>query len=271
MTLPTTPPRYSGWYALVSPITKDERFLKKYMSGEALYVAQHWRAFCVQKVVGTTPDGWWGDITEGRVRAWQSARGLTVDGIFGSKSQLKGLLEAADAVDYDVTFIPDRLLEGMIEGEGANVLAATNWYTPPGGLSGVDCGAIQWRQYGPPFSLSGLIAAFDPKTSVRHAADSLALRKAELKKIRADAIAAGKALTPFSSRNLLWYAVLAHNAPFLSYQVARNGKLSTPDAIAEWTVKTIDADGNVTSRYTHAEWAAHYPAVIGKYIDWNTV
>ena len=71
-------------------------------------------------------------------------------------------------------------------------------------------------------------------------------------------------LGPFSSPDLLWYAVLAHHAPFLSIQVAKNGKLSTPNAEAVWTNK---GDG---SHYT-PEWAQHYPPVILKYVDLSRV
>jgi hypothetical protein len=63
-----------------------------------------------------------------------------------------------------------------------------------------------------------------------------------------------------SKRQALELAVLAHNAPFLSEQVVRNGRLSTPAAYAEWTVKPGGG------HYTHAEWRVEYPARIMKYV-----
>lgn len=43
----------------------------------------------IQNKVGAKPDGWFGPATERRVKAWQSANGLTADGIVGPKTWAK--------------------------------------------------------------------------------------------------------------------------------------------------------------------------------------
>lgn len=40
----------------------------------------------VQEKVGAKPDGWYGPATERRVKEWQKANGLTVDGVVGPKT-----------------------------------------------------------------------------------------------------------------------------------------------------------------------------------------
>ena len=240
MSLPVVPPRYASWREMVAP-------LKKGASG--------WAAYAVQRVVGVTADGVWGPMTDKAVYAWQSShrdeydRWLVVDGVVGPTTQYAMLLAVAISVDRTTTAIPDGVLKGMVTYEGARLLAATNWYTPPGGTPGADCGAAQWRQYGPPFSMSGLLAAFDPKVALQQVASRLSGRITNYKARRPS----------LTDQRALELAVLAHNAPFLAEQVVRNGRLSTPDAEAVWTTK---ADG---SHYTHAEWSVEYPSRILSY------
>lgn len=246
---------------MTSAITMDERALKRYLSGDALLIAQRWRAYAVQKAVGVTADGWWGPITDKAVREWQAShkdangRLLVVDGVVGGATQMAMLLDAAAAVDRTTTAIPNRVLKGFVIGEGAGLLAATNWYTPPGGRAGVDCGPAQWRQFGPPFTLDGMLGAFAAKTALRHTQDALILKMTEFRRYREQN---GK--TALSNQRLLELAVLNHNAPFLAWQFVRNGKLSTPNAEAVWTRKP---DG---THFTHAEWARVYPETILRYV-----
>jgi len=40
----------------------------------------------VQEKIGAKPDGWFGPGTERRVKEWQKANGLTVDGVVGPKT-----------------------------------------------------------------------------------------------------------------------------------------------------------------------------------------
>lgn len=245
MSLPASPPWYgavgsnAAWRAMLAPIKFGE---------------EGWRAYAVQKVVGVAADGDWGAITDKAVAEWQGAhkdaRGnpLVPDRVVGPTTQMSMLIAAAGAVDRATTAIPNRVLKGFVIFEGAGLLAATNWYTPPNGKPGCDCGPAQWRQYGPPFGLSGLLSSFDAKVALRHTSDSLASKMKEFDRARA---AAGKAV--LARPRVLELAVLNHNAPFLAWQFVNNNRLTTPNAEAVWTKK---ADG---SHYTHAEWAVEYP------------
>lgn len=227
--LPSTPPKYGSWSALVASIKEG---------------ATGWPAFAVQAMVGVTRDGAFGPQTAKAVKAWQSKHNLLADGIVGATTQGSMLRSAINSVEPDFKHLPHGLLNGFAKVEGAYVLAATNWYTPPGGAPGVDCGPVQWRQSGPPFSPTGLMDAFDAHTAFRYAARAFTDR-----------------INNYATRNpslgnhkIIEMAVLAHNAPFLSEQVVRYGHLLTPDAEATWTTK---AGGS--GHYTHAEWAAEYP------------
>lgn len=259
MSLPRVPPYYgegdAGWAAMFAPVTRGEDALSKRLSGERLAVARAWRAYAVQGVVGTLTDGVWGDKTDMAVRGWQRHHGLLVDAIVGPKTQLAMLVFSAATVEQSLPAIPRGVLKGYITYEGAGILAAVNWYTPPNGTPGVDCGAAQWRQYGPPFGQSGLLSAFDAKSALRYSATILITRMRDFRARRPS----------LSARQALDLGVLAHNAPFLSDQVVRNGRLSTPDALAVWTRK---ADG---SHYTHAEWSAVYPAKMLSFADLSSL
>lgn len=251
MTLPTAPPRYASWSELLAPIKRDEK--------------NSWRVFALQSAlvsVGRTlvVDGDFGDRTFTAVKGFQSNNDLVADGIAGPATQV-ALIDKVSHVVHD-TFddLPDGLLRGYAEAEGANILAATNWFTPIGGAAGVDCGPVQWRQYGPPFRMEGMKAAFDCKQSFLYASDILFDRQIEYQQRRPS----------LKQPMLLRLALLAHNAPFLAEQVVRNGKLSTPNALATWTI-IPEADrskyGGRTS-YTHAEWMQVYPDRLMKYATW---
>lgn len=200
-----------------------------------------WPVYAVQCAVGVTRDGDFGPGTERAVRIFQSERGLTADGVVGPRSQRAMLSAAANHVQQNHD-LPHGLLEGFIDTEGAGLLAAVNPYTPPGGTPGIDCGPAQLRLYGPPFTTAGLREAFNAVRAFEHTLDVLDARIADYRRRRPS----------LTARDALEIGVLSHNAPFLAEQVVRNGRLSTPDAIAVWTTKP---DGG---HYTHAEWRAVY-------------
>lgn len=226
-----SPPVYGSWAAMLLPIKEG---------------AQGWTAFALQRAVGVTSDGDFGPQTKAALISWQGAHGLTADGVAGPATQNKILDVIGVTVARESPGLDSRVLPGFANKEGANILAATNPYTPPGSDPGVDCGPVQWRQYGPPFSIDSLKAAFDTRVAFRYAANILVSRMANYKLRRPS----------LSTQRRLELAVLAHNAPFLAEQFVRNGRLSTPWALAVWTRKP---DGG---HYTHAEWSVVYPAGI---------
>jgi len=241
MTLPVSPPKYTSWAQLVSSIKEGEQGWRPYALQAALRSAGH-----VELVL----DGDFGPMTLAAVKAFQKSKSLTADGIAGAKTQAALLAVVSHQVHGLYPRLPDGLLRGFAEAEGANVLAATNWYTPAGGTAGVDCGPVQWRQYGPPFVMDGLKKAFRADKSFSFASELLLSRIDDFNRRRPS----------LSDAMVLRIAVLAHNAPFLSEQIVRYGQLSTPNALAKWTVNPEDGEP-----YTHAEWLQVYPDRVMKY------
>jgi hypothetical protein len=229
MTLPANPPRYDSWAGIVASIKFGER---------------GWRAYALQTGLqedgnGITADGIFGKQTQAAVIAFQRRHTLTADGIAGPATQAMILKSASRLVHTRVPRLPDGVLAGLANAEGANVLAATNW-TQPGG---VDCGPVQHRVYGPPYSMDALRLAFDPVEAFSYAATTLLNRT--------DSYQAHRASLSFAEA--LRLAVLAHNAPFMAEQIVKYGHLLTPDEIARWT--TTPNGGH----YTFAQWAKVYP------------
>lgn len=240
MSLPSSPPRYSSWSQIVSSIKEGET---------------GWRAFALQsalRAVGRSlaADGDFGPRTLSQLKTFQKNNDLTADGVAGPKTQARLLSRVSHIVHDNHPRLPDGILRGFAEAEGANVLAATNWFTPAGGKPGVDCGPVQWRRYGPPFDQGELKGAFDPLSAFRYASKVLLDRIDDYNRRRPS----------LSDAMVLRIAVLAHNAPFMAEQVVRNGRLSTPNALATWTTKPGGG------HYTHAEWMQVYPDRVMKYV-----
>lgn len=240
MSLPADPPRYGTWKGIIAPIRKGET---------------GWRVWALQKAIqatapGITCDGVFGRQTHRLLTAYQTAAGLTGDGIAGPATQTKMLADAEKDVNPDFPALPLGVIRGFAVYEGGGVLAATNWYTPPGQPAGVDLGPVQWR-FLLPIAQDDMKRAFNARESFRWACTRLqdAIRTLE------------QAQPGLSDADVLRVSVLAHNAPFLYDQVRRNGRLSTPDAAAGWTVNP-----STGGPYTHAEWAVEYPARILTYV-----
>jgi hypothetical protein len=242
MSLPAAPPRYSTWSAIVAPIKRGET---------------GWRAYALQAALRSvgrpvTADGDFGRVTEDNLKAFQKKSGLVNDGVAGPRTQGKLIEKISHEVHETFDFLPDGLMQGYAEAEGANVLAATNWFTPAGGTPGVDCGVVQWRRYGPPFKMAELRSAFDCEQSMEYASNILETRLMDYNQRRPS----------LSDELVLRAALLAHNAPFMAEQIVRNGRLSTPFALATWTVKPGGG------HYTHAEWLMVYTNKLMKYATW---
>lgn len=243
MTLAVTPPRYARWADIVAPIVKDER------NSWRVYSLQNALRFLGHLEVGSA-DGDFGDHTLAAVKAYQAQHSLAVDGIAGGRTQIRIITQIGTRAHAAFPALPDGLFRGLVETEGGNVLAATNWSVP----GGVDCGPVQRRLSGPPFAFSELQAAFSVDRSFTWAANDPA--KGLLPRI-----ARYRKISPkLSDENLLEYAVLAHNWPAAAEQLVRNGHLDTPDAVAVWTTKPSGG------HYTYAEWAAEYPRRVLRYV-----
>lgn len=254
MPLPSTPPDYrdasgsTSFRAMMAPIRRGN---------------VGWRPWCVQMVLALESDlkarllaaggihGTFGKTTEACAREWQARHNLVSDGIIGPLTQQEMLRRTEDVIHDELAELPVGILRGFSIAEGGGILAATNWYTPPGGKSGVDCGCVQWRVYGPPFEMEDLQSAFNPLTAYRYAGTLLLQRITDFRRRRPS----------LSFDMALRLAILAHNAPFLSDQYVRNGKLTTPKADAGWT-----KNPETGLPYTHVEWMQEYPDRILAYV-----
>lgn len=225
--LPSSPPKYGSWSMMLASIKRG---------------STGWPVFSVQRVVGVGVDGVFGPMTEKAVKKWQISHDLTADGIVGPKTQGRMLKLAAAEVDTHYTKIPDGLLDGFARVEGANLLAATNWSV----AGGVDCGAVQKRVYGPPYSLDDMKIAFAPYEAFTYAARVFTGRIANY-------VATNPSLP---HRTIVEAAVLAHNWPAGASQVIKYGHVLSPDEPALWTTKPASEGGG---HYTRGEWAAEYP------------
>jgi hypothetical protein len=214
-----------------------------------------WRVYALQSALRASgrslaTDGDFGPKTLAQVKTFQKNNDLTADGIAGPATQARLLARVSRIVHDNHPRLPNGLLRGFAEAEGANILAATNWFTPAGGTPGVDCGPVQWRRYGPPFKQDELKAAFDTLSAFTYASKILLERVDNYNRRRPS----------LSDAQVLRAAVMAHNAPFMAEQIVRNGRLSTPDRLATWTTKPGGG------HYTHAEWYKVYPDKVMKYV-----
>lgn len=250
MTLPAAPPRYASWSDMVSSI--------KY--GEA-----GWRVYALQKAINSVrydeidhgdpspwarvePDGDFGADTLTAVKACQTYLGTTVDGAAGPTTQ-RLLLKALTGRTHDLLpGLPDGLMRGFCESEGANMLAATNWSVP----GGVDCGAVQIRAYGPPYDMKVLLNVFDPMESLMQAANDFLGRAAFF--YNAPWIATrGARRTELAMRT----AVMAHNWPAGADAIGRYGICAAPNSLAGWVAPgTKFSDGAPVQ--TRWEWCQFY-------------
>lgn len=237
MALPTSPPRYPSYKAMLAAISRASS-------------PSEWATYSLQRAIGVIPaTGHFGDVTHRKLKEWQRDHGLLSDGIAGPATQAAILVDAGRRADR-AHGLPDGVGFGFATAEGGGILAATNWSVS----GGVDCGPAQWRVSGPPFSQTALIRAFRPYQALDHAC--LRLRNAQL---------------DFLDRNHHWedpqealnVAVLQHNWPSGADQIVRRypggGKwwryVSNPDDPATWV------DG-----FTRAEWCREYPSRVLKFV-----
>jgi hypothetical protein len=193
---------------------------------------------------GLSEDGVFGQATERAVKAFQKAHDLTADGIAGPATQAR--LCHGIVAKTTVTGVPSGLGRSIMEGESGYWLGAVNWSVP----GGVDCGVVQRRVYGPPFSPQVLRDAFDPSLSLLWALHSLKNRSEEF-------------YTQVGVRNrkdrkeyALRLAVLAHNWPWAADWLADGHELSTTKQ-ATWVPNGTRFSDGVAVR-SYRDWAEFY-------------
>lgn len=201
-------------------------------------------------------DGSFGPATFAATDRYQGVVGLVGDGIAGPATQSRLVLDRARTVEVKLIGMPDGLLKGKLLAEGGLMLAPVNWKI----LGGVDCGAAQYRVYGPPYAVREAIEgasmweAFGP-FCVRKAADDFLERRASF--LREGAWSKGN---PERAGRC---AALGHNWPAGALFYSQHGSVSSPNAPATWLPR--DRDGNLIVRFpdgvlvtTRQEWAEFY-------------
>lgn len=204
-----------------------------------------WLVYAIQRGVRVTPDGDFGARTHAAVKDYQRAKGLTVDGVAGPRTQEHIALDALRIAEARVG-TPRGLMRGLAISESGMMLAAVNWTVS----GGVDCGVVQRRVYRP-FSLSALKEAFDPAHSSAEALSVLAER------------AHSFAVKGRPGEREWRLAALAHNWPAGAADIARDGRLSNPDGAASWVAPGTRFHDGVPVR-TRQDWVEFY-ALGGKH------
>lgn len=250
MTLPSTPPHYASWAALVAPIRPGET---------------GWRPFALQKALNSIrqvaieagqagdwkrlePDGIFGPATGVALKAYQLARFLKADAIAGAATQAKLLTDLGHRTHELAPGLPDGLMRGFAEAEGANMLAATNWSV----AGGVDCGPMQIRVPGPPYDAKRMQGAFDPLNAMLQSATTLLGRAGTFNNL-AWVAKQGKRRKEWSLR----LAVMAHNWPAGAEAIAKNGSVPRPTERATWAPASAKFPDGTPVR-TRAEWCQFY-------------
>lgn len=208
-----------------------------------------WPVYALQRALvaiglPTTADGDFGTKTEAKVKAAQERLNLEADGIAGPKTQTALCIEiAAGAARHG---LPSGLARSLIEGESGYFLGAVNWSVK----GGVDCGAVQRRVTGPPYSPQIMMDAYDPKVALDWALQTLDRR--------AEGFYDRVAVRRRSDR--LEYSIrlglLAHNWPWAAEELAAGRTLSDTKE-ATWVPRGVEfPDG--TRVVSYRDWAEFY-------------
>jgi hypothetical protein len=245
--LPDTPPKSS--YSTI----------KQNQNGWHVYALQ---AGLLALEYTVTTDGYFGPKTYAVVREFQNRNLLDTDGIAGPATQGRIIVMLDDVIHRSISALPAGLLRGFAEGEGGNLLAAVNWSV----AGGVDCGVVQNRVTGPPYSMSKLTAAFSPYQALLGAAKTWNERQANF--YNKPGVVNRSDRREYAGR----LAVLAHNWPYGADRLANGYALST--RTADWVPASLPSWAR-----TYAGWAQYYsmgseehnwPGSITRYVNaWN--
>lgn len=246
----------------------------------------HWGAWSLQltlKQLGSPVkvDGYFGQQTADSVVRYQANRKLVPDGVAGYKTQSRIVLGWANKAE-SIYKVPNGLLDGVLLGEGGGYLAPVNWAVP----GGVDFSAVQQRIYlvnsisrdvwnnnlvrdsrgnviGPNEHLHA-IAVFDV-AQIKKAANTkerVGILGADLRYLKDKYYNESRYRGSYHNNKNSWrYAILDHNWPWASEQLALGNKLSTTKE-ATWVPPTLRAKGI----NTYSEWAEYYMNTMTRFV-----
>ncbi len=124
----------------------------------------------IQKLVGATPDGWYGPLTGAKVVLAQARRGVEADGILGPAT-MRALLGDMVADRASAAGVPIRILGGIVTHESLLDPAAV-------GINGLDHGIAQIN-LGVHQAEVTLANAMDPEYALHWTAEDLAMVHAQ--------------------------------------------------------------------------------------------
>jgi peptidoglycan hydrolase-like protein with peptidoglycan-binding domain len=223
----------------------------------------------VSQLSDITQDGWYGNRTEARVASYQQAKGLVSDGIFGPASSQK--MAQSLEVTVDVS-LPDRLIEGFVDGESAGHIGAVNWSV----AGGVDCSYLQRRVLDGSDDAT-IQRAFDGRYQFELLARALRDRVAlYLPRIGVQG-STPLGFIPTKQERAWRLAALAHNWPYAADRMSRGYALS--DRTAPWVPAGVTFKDGMPV-VTYMDWAQFYalgapehaadPGLVTKHVqDWT--
>lgn len=204
-------------------------------------------------------DGAFGLATKEAVENFQDSQpGFSVDGVAGPATQSRLVVERVEKVESNFTSLPDGLLKGKLLSEGGLMLAPVNWKV----AGGVDCGAAQYRVYGPPYAYQ----LAETGASLRDAFGAICVRMAAEQFLarRAVFLSTG-AWSEGHVERAGRLAAFAHNWPTAggADYYSQHGHVLNPNGACSWLPR--DKSGNLIVRFpdgklvvTRQDWAEFY-------------
>lgn len=204
-------------------------------------------------------DGEFGDLTRHNVGKFQTAEGLTSDGIAGPATQARLARRSLSA--YTDRPLPSGLLRGFGEMEGGNFLAAVNWSV----AGGVDCGLLQRRVYDEQYSDNG---AIERAFNTPYQTNLLGDRLGELYDIFLPRAGTRDAYNGMGVREKSWrLSALNHNYPAAADRFSRT-PIKSLDSYWTTAQSWVTVHGfkfpDGTAVRTPLQWCHLYCGVLGK-------
>jgi Putative peptidoglycan binding domain len=215
-------------------------------------MAPHLGAYAIQRALNVIypddspliTDGSFGDASDARVKKYQTSLKLVSDGIAGPVTQRRIALSMRKHADPEER-VPRGIIDGLVMGESGGYVDAKNWSVN----GGVDLSYVQRRVAYPVQSATAVERAYNPPYQFGLVVDNILEDQARY-------LAYPYVATRADHWEYAWrLAVLEHNWPYGSQQLARGQKLSSQPAT--WVPPGTRFDDGAAVA-TFADWAKFY-------------